>query len=428
MEQRAYHYNRTMKSRLSLIALYVVLVGGTYYASPGAPPKPNGDQWVKLKVDELVRAAHAAYENDDALPAYQRILNSIARTIRQRKLSEDGTFSSRYPEFLGYVQTTATAQLPDHELGFMVPDKEYFAETSQYVQIPDFLLDQGFLRSVSRFETLDRAKAYLRRLNSERTPDEQLLFFSYESRHLGTPDNDNSFRRLLIVVPGNAKMGIPEKWVQFGVTDPRARIRIRNVSVVSAVINSDGTFDAYFKDSFRTFHRDGSIGIKGRWELGYGDDNCALCHKSGVLPIFPEDGSVPPGEEPAVLAVNQRFMTYGSPRFGKYLDETKLGPGLSSVSEQNRNRRFGPLFGKSVVGGSMTCSNCHQHKGLGSLNWPMDPVLLSSYVKGGQMPMGRKLTDKDRGELYEKLIQEYFSTDDANPGVLKSWLLGRLPR
>ncbi|MGH9826462.1 MAG: hypothetical protein ACREDR_24805 [Blastocatellia bacterium] len=414
-----------MKSRLSLIALYVVLVGGTYYASPGERSKPYDDRWVKLKVDELVRAAHAAFENDDALPRYQKILNSITRTIRERKLLEDEKFSSRYPEFLGYVQTISIGQLPDHELGFMVPDKEYFAETSQYVQIPDFLLNQGFLRSVSRFETLNRAKAYLRRLNSERGPEDQLIFFSYESRHLGTPDNDNSFRRLLIVVPGNPKMNIPEKWVQFGVTDPGARIRIRNVSVVSAVINTDGTFDTYFKDSFRTFHRDGSISIKGRWELGYGDDNCALCHKSGVLPIFPEDGSVPPGEEPAVLAVNQRFMTYGSPRFGKYLDGTKLGPGLSSASEQNRNRRFGALFGKSVVGESMTCSNCHQHEGLGALNWPMDPVLIGSYVKGGQMPMGRKLTDGERGELYEKLIQEYFATSDANPGVLKSWLLGR---
>jgi hypothetical protein len=28
--------------------------------------------------------------------------------------------------------------------------------------------------------------------------------------------------------------------------------------------------------------------------------------------------------------------------------------------------------------------------------------------------------------LYEKLIQEYFAADNAHPGILKSWLLGRL--
>jgi hypothetical protein len=56
----------------------------------------------------------------------------------------------------------------------------------------------------------------------------------------------------------------------------------------------------------------------------------------------------------------------------------------------------------------------------------MDQAVISSYVKGGQMPFGYKLQDSKREELYERLIQEYFATDDANPGILKSWLLGRL--
>src|SRR6185369_12140805 len=102
--------------------------------------------------------------------------------------------------------------------------------------------------------------------------------------------------RLLIVVPGNVDKGVPEKWVQFGVSDPRARTRIRNVSVVSVVPGSDAEFNTYFKDYYRTYHPNGSISIKGRWELGHGDDSCVRCHKSGVLPIFPEEGSVTPAE------------------------------------------------------------------------------------------------------------------------------------
>jgi len=70
------------------------------------------------------------------------------------------------------------------------------------VQIPEFLLDQQFLRAVSRYETLERAKAFLRQLNAKRDLAEQLIFFSYKSRHLGTPDNDASYGRLLIIVPG----------------------------------------------------------------------------------------------------------------------------------------------------------------------------------------------------------------------------------
>jgi hypothetical protein len=115
-----------------------------------------------------------------------------------------------------------------------------------------------------------------------------------------------------------------------------------------------------------------------------------------------------------------------SPRFDKYLDESKFGPGLSSSGLAERIRRFGEGFNATVVGQAMTCSACHEPRGFGSLNWPMDQKIISSYIKGGQMPFGHKLTPSERDELYDKLIREYFETDDANPGILKSWLLGRL--
>ena len=415
-----------MRFRMSTILLCLILVGEFLHASPSARLKSDPDRWVKARVDALVRAARAAYNNEDALPRYERVLKSIARTIRQRKLSQDEGFAGRYREFIEYIEAASLDQLPGHELGFIVPDKQYFEETRRYVEIPEFLMAQSFLRSVSRYETLDRAKSFLRLLNSTREPSDQLVFFSYKSQHLGTPDNDDSFVRLLIVVPGNAERGVPEKWVQFGVTDPKVRTRTRNVSVVSAIVGSDGTFNAYFKDYFRTYRRDGSISINGRWELGYGDDNCARCHKSGILPIFPEPGSVSPSEQQAVLAVNQRFLTYGSPRFDKYLDESKFGPGLSSAKWEVRSKRFGEGFDQTDVGRAMSCNTCHRPERLGALNWPMDQAVISSYVKGGQMPFGYKLQDSKREELYERLIQEYFATDNANPGILKSWLLGRL--
>jgi hypothetical protein len=194
--------------------------------------------------------------------------------------------------------------------------------------------------------------------------------------------------------------------------------------VVSAVPNGDGRFNTYFKDYYRTYRRDGSIGIKGRWELGYGDDNCARCHKSGVLPIFPEEGSVNSSEQAAVEAVNRRFRTYGSPEFDKYLDESKFGPGLGSGKPEERNKRFGDGFSETVLGRAMSCAACHRPERLGYLNWPMDQVVISSYIKGGHMPLGYDLKESEREELYEKLIEEYFATDDANPGILKSWLLG----
>lgn len=335
---------------------------------------------------------------------------------RRCGLARENDFVARYPKFVQFVTTLSLERQPGHELGFTVADRVYFAETRQYVEIPDFLLTQAFLRAVSRNETLRQAKAMLRELNVARAADDKLIFFSYQSRHLGTPDNPDSFWRLLIVVPGNAAKSDPEKWVQFGVPDPRARAPVRNVSVVSVVPAAEGTTNVYFKDYFRTFRRNGSITIKGRWELGEGDDNCAMCHKSGVLPIFPVAGTVSRDELEMVEIINQRFLKYSKPRFDKYLDASKLGPGLGSTTPASLHNSA-PVSGSAIATGGVQCGACHQPNGLGSLNWPMDRVLISSYVKGGQMPFGIKLQAVERNRLYQKLIQEYFAVDEAKPGI-----------
>ena len=416
--------------RYAIAAFVLCLVtAAVAAATPCAQIKAQPDAWVRGRVNALVIAARAWYEREKAQLAYERTIDGIANEVDKCRLAQDANFRARYPEFLGYVTTLALARESDHELGFNVPDRVYFAETRQYVEIPDFLLTPTFLRVVSRFETLPQAKAMLRQLNAGRAPDDQLLFFSYESRHLGTPDNPDSFRRLLIVVPGNAARRIPEKWVQFGVPDPRARATVRNVSVVATLSGDkpgeEGTTNVYFKDYFRTYRRNGSITIKGRWELGEGDNNCAQCHKSGVLPIFPKAGSVSRDEQAMVATVNARFLTYPRPRFDRYLDATKLGPGLGSI-RTNEAPLFAEIGLKSNLGtDGKTCAACHHAEGLGALNWPMDRVLISSYVKGGQMPRGYKLTLAERSQLYQKLIQDYFAIDEGNPGILKGWLLGR---
>ena len=73
----------------------------------------------------------------------------------------------------------------------------------------------------------------------------------------------------------------------------------------------------------------------------------------------------------------------------------------------------------------MSCTVCHNGQGMGSFNWPMDETLISSFVEGGQMPRGHALADKERTQLYEKLVQEYFAIDPLHPGILKAFLLQR---
>ncbi|MFL6501334.1 MAG: c-type cytochrome [Candidatus Udaeobacter sp.] len=409
-----------MRFYLGPLVLFLGVFGNLAFATPESP----SDASVCKQVDLFVAAAHAAYQSPKALVAYKKLVAEITKTIEQRRLSGDQEFFSQCQQFVDYMEAASLDLKPDHKLGFNVTDKQYFEETQRYVQVPPFLCKQQFLGWASRSETLPRAKAFLKSLNSTRAPSDQLIFFSYRSRHLGTPDNHNSYRRLLVVVPGDASQRIPEKWVQFGVTDPGKSVRVRNVSVVSALPNSDGTFNAYFKDYFRTYRSDAPIQIKGRWEMNQGSDNCAKCHKNGVLPIFPADGSVIASERQSLRDANNRLLTYGTPRFDKYLDERKFGPGLADATPSDRTQRFGEAFDHTATADAMSCARCHNDQDLGALNWPMSRTVVKSFVKGGHMPPGYSLSERDRDELYQKLIDEYFATDAANPGILKCWLLG----
>lgn len=402
-------------TRSLLIAIALLLTVSHASAQRCAQAISQQDEWVRQSVNELVQAAHDAYEDAASEKTYTRLLAQLSKTIRKCSLSKDATFIGRYSRFVEYIRVLSLDRQKDHQLGFELSDREYFEKSSAFTSIPEFLKTQEFLLLVKRAETLPEAKALLRRINESRSPVEQLLYLSFESRHLGTPDNDLSYLRLLVVVPGDWSRNIPEKWVQFGIADRGSRKAVRNVSVVSVFPEAGKKVNVYFKDYFRTYRRNSEVSVKGRWELGYGDDNCVKCHKSGVLPIFPVEGSVSDDEKSMLEMVNQRFRTYGAPRFGGYLDTTKFGPGLGTPL-----RNFNSQHAASS---SMNCSECHQPSRLGSLSWPMDSTLISSFVESGRMPLGSTLTIGESSKLYRKLIEEYFSIDDQNPGVLKSWLL-----
>src|SRR5260370_1178363 len=107
-------------ARLRAVALSVALCLSisTSSAAPCTKTSAQRDTWVAHAVNELVRAARLAYENDDRREPYERVIDRIAATMNQCRLTDDRDFADRYPEFVEYVKLLSLARKDDHELGF----------------------------------------------------------------------------------------------------------------------------------------------------------------------------------------------------------------------------------------------------------------------------------------------------------------------
>src|SRR5882724_4081415 len=97
------HKPGSMSFRIILSVVCLLVIGRVVLAVPCALPKSQPESWVTTKVNVLVQAARAAYEDDVRQPAYDRVIQGIADTLRQCKLSEDEGFVKRYRQFVEYI-------------------------------------------------------------------------------------------------------------------------------------------------------------------------------------------------------------------------------------------------------------------------------------------------------------------------------------
>lgn len=328
-----------------------------------------------------------------------------------------------------------------HQFGFNVEDLKYIKDTQKLTSIPRILKNQKFLNALSPPLNLDQAKHYLEITNKKLSQKDRLIYFSYISRHLGTPDNEDAFGRLLIIVPGEI-----EKWVQFGIH--RNNLEVKNVSVIS--VNKE-THDTYYSDNYRIRNEKNLITFKHRYfynlEKKYDTqiDRCVTCHTTGVIPIIPEKNSVSKKEIPQLIKANNRFLSYMPPKFGGYISELRSGPVLGKIKETNQRmtllRRCAPKVSldiKKKIASSMNCATCHNNKALGSFYFPFKKIMLHEAIINGNMPPAKSYLSRDtvqdtsslskfeRKTIYECLIEEYFgnvrnkSTIDSE---LYKWLI-----
>lgn len=76
-----------MSYRFGVIALCFLFMGTVIYAAPCTQIAARPDEWVGREVNALVLTAHSAFEKDETLPAYQKVLDEIVGAgQRSRKL------------------------------------------------------------------------------------------------------------------------------------------------------------------------------------------------------------------------------------------------------------------------------------------------------------------------------------------------------
>ena len=92
-----------IRLRRALSICCLLLISNSVVAAPCTSLKLNPDGWVAAKTDALILNARKLFDDDDAAPAYNRVVDGIARTINQCKLRDNETFARRYPEFLRYI-------------------------------------------------------------------------------------------------------------------------------------------------------------------------------------------------------------------------------------------------------------------------------------------------------------------------------------
>ena len=389
--------------------------------------------WRRQMARDLVRAMRGIFDLNT------RSVESAAPVVREWKNCEPeatraaASVQSCPDNLSTYMHALWLRTEKGYRGGYRVSDASYYEKADAMTAIPAELQAPELLRQVTQFGRLARAKSYLQRLNQSRPDDQKMVFFSYRSQHLGTPDNIEAFGRLLVVVPGN-----PEKWIQYGVPEfPRQSVR--NVSIVAVDRQPDGAQDVYFRD--RAVIRDDNerLVLQGRFELGVGVDACVDCHKAGVNPIFPTPGSVSADELALIDQVNRRFLTYVPPSFHGDYDPSWFGPGLGTFRPnaspdvlRQRVREALGTHGEAAsadqvesVAQHVNCAECHQPSFLEPLNAPLNPKMLRSYVLGGQMPPGANLTPPEKQALVDVLLDDYFSSGPPEDGILMDWLLER---
>lgn len=411
-------------------------------AALAAGPCPSGktqwQDWNRVRVEHLFTGDFREY-----------VVNSIVENVElcQPELKAAPAFAECVSPLSRFAKSRWWDLQKGHSMGASFSDADYFDKVpyAEFLELPQELKDPDFLSWVEderETANLEKALAYIERLNAAKADDEKWITFLYRSQHLATPDQTGALGRFFVYVPGKDF----DRYFQFGLRSNPADELPKAFSVVSVQKTDPSTGKplpialARAKDFWR-LRRSNGIELSTRFKVKGALENCYRCHKSAVLPIAPDKSVFDEkrfGEK--MRLVNRLMKRHASATlFGS--DPESYGPGLGPLNPPSRtdnfmkacaNGRIADPARLAVIQSAMNCQKCHDGSDRGLLNFPsaktLQPqsrkTLVHQYVIDHEkMPPGVKLSHEEREVLAGCLKQEFYDDVGGSVGLLKSYLL-----
>jgi len=420
-------------------------------ATARADSCPTDPKGVQAWRDQLLAALEIPYESTFGFGASRRIVDCEKKSPGLFKRPEVQACMARTRDFLGEASKSPLLAPP-------APAKSADDPDVRSGQVPDDLLDPAFLKLMTHRTTLAQAKEKLKQINAGKPDGEKYLFAEFSSQFVISPDEIGSPDRLVVFVPGTAQ--VPEdRFVLFSNNPasndahPARMISVASVQKTGANGKKLPAEVVRFKTYMRNYAPAGAKGEESisvrvpEKPLPY-EMKCYSCHKTGLRLIFPAKGSLPDSDLPHLRKMNGAMEKYKIGSYGGVYRPEKWGPpmGIDAQSSPASRENFkacvarefdgirtrpAPSIGRVVS--AARCTECHDGKDLGALNFPTggissdgdDVTAFVAHLKIMPADAG-ELSDVERGALARCLVNNYYGGlgeyAGEPKGQLASWL------
>ena len=428
--------------------------------SPSARPIPP--DWIGWRDQQISRILEPL-KTPDGVPYLDR--GEVSRKCAeawQTVRSEADSLRTR-PElsnFLSFLQGQNWASLTgpdgrkDHRLGLDVSDRRYYEESRDHLAFPELLRSEAFLQAMADPRRNREAWEMIERHNSSLPERQKWLMLPYRARFVFSVDR-TTYGRMLVLIPNEVRgSSVVDTWLNYAIAlpdqDPPPQAMSVSMIVIERGTDPGSEARAYFMDFLRV--RDpltGRIRLEPTVNLAPSpSQNCYDCHKSSIIPIFPEaeyrflpTGRLETVAESRAADFNRRIRGYGKAPMG-HQDRGAYGPcigepGLTRTDDFIRSAAGDPDLADASIAkirSAMGCASCHD--AFAPLNF-VEPVetdretrsmklkkgLAQTFVEEGRMPPGNDLNSRERRALWKALSKEYLDLPTGR-GTFVDWLRG----